>query len=160
MTYFIRDTFVPYSFYKINVKLKDERRYRVQYSMITIMIKYLGRHYIIDIYGCSSLQVNNLKFLIDIFNTSIELSQMCKVDASYVEFKPVGVSGVILLKESHISFHSWPNLNYISIDIYSCGDITKLKRAVAFILKQFESDNYQVQKIDRGPLPIVKANSK
>lgn len=83
-------------------------------------VQFSGVHLLIDIWDATNL--NNIK---EIENTLKE----CAIKAgatilhSYMHpFEPHGVSGVIVLAESHISIHTWPERKFAAVDIFMCGD--------------------------------------
>ena len=64
------------------------------------------------------------------------------------KFHPQGVTGVIILAESHISIHTWPEEKYAAIDIFMCGD-TKPKLSVEYINRKFQPKKYTLKEIER-----------
>jgi len=68
------------------------------------------------------------------------------------KFPVQGVTGVILLAESHIAIHTWPEHDYISIDIFTCGKTTKPYNALEYLKKKFSPREIKVKEIKRGTL--------
>lgn len=66
------------------------------------------------------------------------------------KFSPHGVTGVILLAESHIAIHSWPEYKYVAVDIFTCGRKTQPKAALEYIKKKFKAHEIKVQEIKEG----------
>ena len=66
------------------------------------------------------------------------------------KFKPSGITGVIVLSESHMSVHSWPEIDYLAIDIFSCGKRATPKKALAYLRKKFNPKRVEVRLIKRG----------
>lgn len=66
------------------------------------------------------------------------------------KFSPQGITGVILLAESHIAIHTWPELNYIAVDIFTCGQKTDPKKALEYIAKRFQPKKINKVFIERG----------
>lgn len=69
---------------------------------------------------------------------------------SVYQFPMQGVTGVILLAESHISIHTWPEHNYLAIDIFTCGRQTKPHEALEYFKKVFMPRRVKTQLIERG----------
>ena len=65
------------------------------------------------------------------------------------KFSPQGVSGVAILAESHISVHTWPEIEYGAFDVFMCGDAQPWN-AVAVLKEIFEAGDVQVREILRG----------
>jgi S-adenosylmethionine decarboxylase len=68
----------------------------------------------------------------------------------YHKFNPHGLTGILLLAESHIAFHSWPEFNYLAIDIFSCGKNTEPKRALNYLKKTLKPKKTKLSIIKRG----------
>ena len=68
----------------------------------------------------------------------------------YHRFQPQGFTAVLLLKESHLSLHSWPELNYLAIDIFTCGKNTKPHQALKYLQKFFQPRKIKVKELFRG----------
>ena len=60
-----------------------------------------------------------------------------------------GVSGVVVLSESHLSVHSWPERSYMAIDVFMCGN-TQPRLAVDFLIDYFQAGNHNCSVIRRG----------
>ena len=69
-------------------------------------------------------------------------------------FSPQGCSGVAILAESHLAFHSWPELDYVGIDIFTCGDTDCLDKAVQVLHRHLQPSSVSVRKIVRGSEPV------
>jgi S-adenosylmethionine decarboxylase len=65
------------------------------------------------------------------------------------KFSPQGMTGVVVLEESHITFHSWPEIKYLALDIFTCGD-SKPYKALDYIREKIKPKNVQLMEIKRG----------
>ncbi len=88
------------------------------------MIDTLGRHVLMEFQGCDAAILNDKIRLEALMLLAVEKSGATPVKALLHPFNPQGVSGVILLQESHISIHTWPEQGYAAMDFYTCGDCT------------------------------------
>jgi S-adenosylmethionine decarboxylase proenzyme len=82
-----------------------------------------GRHWMMDLSECRC-DVNLLKHkmaLEDSFVSACENAGMTVVGKVFHQFQPSGVTGVVLLAESHVSVHTWPEHNFVAIDVYVCN---------------------------------------
>ncbi|TMI73341.1 MAG: adenosylmethionine decarboxylase, partial [Bacillati bacterium ANGP1] len=61
-----------------------------------------------------------------------------------------GVSGVVVISESHMSLHTWPEVGYVALDIFTCGDTAKPEKAVQWALKEFGATNVHITEVTRG----------
>lgn len=72
------------------------------------------------------------------------------MEMAFHRFFPQGVSGVVVIAESHLSIHSWPECGYAALDIYTCGDHTSPERALEYCSKAFEASGMKLSCIERG----------
>lgn len=77
------------------------------------------------------------------------------VDVAFHEFNPFGVSGVVVIAESHLSIHTWPEYRYAAVDIFTCGDVIKPERAAAYVASRFRCKNPSIVEMKRGLIPGV-----
>lgn len=68
------------------------------------------------------------------------------------KFSPQGLTGVVLLAESHIAIHTWPEFNYIAIDIFTCGDKARPMRALRYLKKELKPKKVEIKEIKRGKI--------
>lgn len=112
--------------------------------------KKFGIHVIIDAQGCDFNLINDKTFLEGVFLESIDIGNMNLIKYNMHEFQPFGVSGIFLISESHLSFHSQPEHGYISIDMFTCGDKKGLIMAYNNIIYRLKCKNYRIKTFNRG----------
>ncbi len=81
----------------------------------------LGKHIFLELYTDDANRLNDVNFIRDAMYQAAIVADTEPLDFAYYEFQPQGVSCVLLLAESHISVHTWPQFGYASFDIYTCG---------------------------------------
>ncbi len=69
---------------------------------------------------------------------------------SFHRFPPSGVSGVVVISESHLSVHTWPEVKYMALDIYTCGAQAEPMVAVNYVLDQVHAQHTHITEITRG----------
>ena len=74
------------------------------------------------------------------------------VETSFHKFSPFGISGVVVIAESHITIHTWPEYAYAAIDIFTCGDALKPEVAARYLIQRFQSKDPSIVKMKRGLL--------
>ena len=72
------------------------------------------------------------------------------------KFWPQGIMGVVLLAESHIALHYWPEYNYLAVDIFTCGDHSQPEKALEYLEKEIKPKKVEVKEIKRGILSDEK----
>ncbi|WP_255448475.1 adenosylmethionine decarboxylase [Telmatospirillum sp. J64-1] len=111
-------------------------------------IKYAGVHLLIDLWGASKL--DNIEVIEAALRESAEIAGATLLHCHLHHFSPNGgVSGVLVLAESHISIHTWPERNYAALDVFMCGDCDPWK-AIPVLKKAFTPDNVVVAEQKRG----------
>jgi S-adenosylmethionine decarboxylase len=69
---------------------------------------------------------------------------------AFHRFQPHGVSGVVVIQESHLSIHTWPESGYAAVDFYTCGDHTDPWRACEYAAKKFGAKTMLTTEVKRG----------
>lgn len=116
----------------------------------------LGEHYIIELYECNKDILNNLDAIQGTLLSAAEISGATIIDSRFHRFAPQGVSGVILIAESHISIHTWPELGYAALDLYTCNPGMDIDGAMRMLTETFESSDFVVEYMPRGVLNPIK----
>jgi len=81
-----------------------------------------GKHIIMDVSGCKPELLNNLELLKEVLKEAAEHANATVLNVAFHHFAPQGVSGVVVISESHFSIHTWPEYGYAALDFYTCGD--------------------------------------
>jgi S-adenosylmethionine decarboxylase len=84
--------------------------------------KPIGHHYIVEASGCDPKIIASVEKVQQILVKAAEIAGAQVWSVSFSKFPPYGVSGVVVISESHISAHTWPEYNYGAMDFYTCGD--------------------------------------
>ena len=83
----------------------------------------LGRHLLAEFYNCESGVLNDPEQIERLMNEAARLSGATVVQSVFHVFSPHGVSGVVVVEESHLAVHTWPEYGYAAVDYFSCGDV-------------------------------------
>jgi len=111
-------------------------------------IKHAGIHLVAEFwYGKI---VEDKKELKRILTEAVKKANGTPLKTIIHKFEPQGITGVVLLAESHIALHSWPEYNYLAIDIFTCGDKSTPQKALDYLQKEFAPKKVEIQKIKRG----------
>ena len=76
------------------------------------------------------------------------------VDDKFHHFSPFGVSGVVVIAESHLAIHTWPEYRYAVVDVFTCGETLKPEVAAIHLAQVFQSQNPSIHEIKRGIIGI------
>jgi len=107
-------------------------------------------HIVAEFYGCNEELLKDTDIVKGILEESVKLSGLTKIKSYFHQFNPHGVTGVVLLKESHASIHTWPEYNYAAIDVFGCGDKTKILKAFNILIKRFNPSKIKHKEVKRG----------
>ncbi|WP_163581591.1 adenosylmethionine decarboxylase [Gracilibacillus saliphilus] len=120
----------------------------------------MGRHVIAELWECNIDMLNDIERLERIFvNAALKAGAEVR-EVAFHKFAPFGVSGVVIISESHLTIHSFPEHGYASIDVYTCGDIIDPNVAVAYIEEHLEAKSTEKMEVPRGMGAVQMKNIK
>ncbi|HOO97579.1 MAG TPA: adenosylmethionine decarboxylase [Caldisericia bacterium] len=109
-----------------------------------------GRHLLCELSGCNPNLIGDVDFARRTLFEAANNAGAEVMEMAFHRFFPQGVSGVVVIAESHLSIHSWPECGYAALDIYTCGDHTSPERALEYCSKAFEASGMKLSCIERG----------
>ncbi len=111
-------------------------------------VRYAGMHLLIDLWGASNL--DNIEIVENALLKSAEVSGATVLHTHLHHFSPNGgISGVVVLSESHISIHTWPERGYAALDVFMCGDCDPHK-SIPVLRQAFSPTNVVLGEQKRG----------
>jgi len=110
----------------------------------------IGHHYIVEASGCDPDIIGSIERVQQILVKAAEIAGAQVWAISFSRFPPNGVSGVVVISESHISTHTWPEYRYGALDIYTCGKGVDPEKAVLYAVDAFGASTSHVTEITRG----------
>lgn len=120
----------------------------------------LGEHYLIELYDCNSDILDDLNAVKDIMLAAARKSGATIIKEFLHKFSPQGVSGVVIIAESHLAIHTWPENHYAAIDFFTCGKKVQPLLAYECLKKEFNSKQSNYKCLKRGKLQeSVKATA-
>ena len=108
-----------------------------------------GRHLILDLYDCDREILNDYDGLEALLTTALQMSNATILRIFGHKFEPQGVTLLALLSESHASIHTWPQIGYAAIDLYTCGDTTQTHKAAEFLKHKLKAETCEQKEIQR-----------
>ncbi len=118
--------------------------------METVEHLTVGHHYIVEASGCDPAVIGSVEKVQAILVKAAEMAGAQVWSISFSKFPPSGVSGVVVISESHISTHTWPEKGYGALDIYTCGNNIDPEKAVVFAVESFGASTSHITEITRG----------
>ena len=89
-------------------------------------MKILGRHLVAELADCNIEFLNDLPFLEQVMKEAARISGATVVKTAFHRYNPQGLSGIVVIAESHLSIHTWPEYGYAAVDYFTCGDSVKV----------------------------------
>lgn len=112
----------------------------------------LGRHILAEYYGCDINILNDLELLEQSMRQAVLRSGATIIDSTFHQFNPHGVSGVIVIAESHMAIHTWPEYGYAAVDFFTCGDRVDPWKAFDFMNEILKAARNTTRELKRGIL--------
>ncbi|KUK84151.1 MAG: S-adenosylmethionine decarboxylase proenzyme [Pelotomaculum thermopropionicum] len=113
-------------------------------------MNHLGRHVLAEICGCDFNILNNIKKVEEIMvDAALEAGAEVR-ECVFHKFSPQGVSGVVVISESHLAIHTWPELGYAAVDVFTCGDSVNPWDACNYLTDHFYAKHITAKEIKRG----------
>lgn len=109
----------------------------------------LGRHVIAEFYGCSHEKLDTLEVIRTHMLHAAEMVGATVVGETFHRFAPQGVSGSVVIAESHVSIHTWPESGYVSVDMYTCGGLNP-RPGIDYLATALEARSHRIHEILRG----------
>ena len=116
-------------------------------------MKALGKHLILELYDCNAAMLSSVSSVQEVMLKAARAANATIIDSIFHLFKPHGVSGVVVIAESHFAIHTWPEHGYASVDLYTCGSKTRPWEAFKTVKKLFKAKHFSVMNMERGLLP-------
>ena len=113
-------------------------------------MRILGRHLIVELCDCSRAVLDDTVALEEHMKESVRRAGATIVSSVFHRYNPQGVSGVIVIAESHFSIHTWPEYGYAAVDFFTCGSSVDPYRALEYLKDAVRAQECHVSEIKRG----------
>ena len=110
----------------------------------------IGHHYIVEASGCDPKIISSVEKVQQILVKAAEVAGAQVWSVSFSKFPPQGVSGVVVISESHISTHTWPEYGYGAMDFYTCGSHVDPEKGLNYAVDAFGASTSHITEITRG----------
>jgi S-adenosylmethionine decarboxylase proenzyme len=117
----------------------------------------LGRHLLLELKFCNKELLDDVEFLKKNLTSTAEKIGATVLNSVFHQFCPQGVSGVVVIAESHLCIHTWPEYGYAAVDIFTCGSTIDPKDAIAILVNNLEAKEHSFKVIERGLLQEMVA---
>lgn len=111
---------------------------------------YLGQQTATELYGCDPSKLTSSLFSEKSMSDAAIKAGCTIVATKFHQFAPHGVSGVIVLAESHIAIHTWPEHGYVALDIFTCNEAVDHNVIIDHLFDNFKAADKTVTYLSRG----------
>lgn len=110
----------------------------------------LGSHLLVELFDCDPSTLKQESCVGEVMKEAARESQATVVAESFHEFKPYGVSGAVIIQESHYTIHTWPEHGYAAVDLFYCGGTVHVEKAVDVLRERFRPGRIKFLIVRRG----------
>ena len=119
-------------------------------------LEALGRHILVEYYNCNEDTLRNHEEIEKLMNKAAEISGATIVTSTFHHFNPWGVSGAVIISESHLTIHTWPEFGYAAVDLFTCGDKVNPWIGFDFLEKSLQAEKSESYELSRGMTDKIK----
>jgi S-adenosylmethionine decarboxylase len=121
-------------------------------------LRALGRQLLAELFGCDRGVLNDRAAIEMIMNSAAVSSGATVVRSVFHLFNPNGISGVVVIAESHLAIHTWPEFRYAAVDIFTCGDDVDPWKAHDYIKRELRAETASTVEMSRGEFDRKNGN--
>jgi len=115
-------------------------------------MRALGHHLLTEFYGCGHDILNDVGRIKNLMDEAAVRSGASIVESVFHRYSPHGVSGVVVIEESHLAIHTWPIYGYAAVDLFMCGEAVDLWKAYEYLKQSLTPDSTSTKEIVRGEI--------
>ena len=119
-------------------------------------IEQLGRHILVEYYNCDKELLKDHEAIERFMNQAAREANATIVTSCFHKFNPWGVSGAVIIQESHLTIHTWPEYGYASVDLFTCGDSVNPWNGFMYLEKVLSADRSESTEVSRGLVDKIK----
>jgi S-adenosylmethionine decarboxylase len=123
-------------------------------------VDYLGRQVTVDFFDCEKLLLNDTNRIEELLIGAAKASKATVVKSLFHKFNPYGVSGVVVISESHLAIHTWPEYGFASVDIFTCGPVVDPRVCQRYLAQHLSSARSEYHEFKRGILRLEGMSHK
>ena len=110
----------------------------------------LGSQVVLDLYDCETDRLDDLAWVKTTLEDAARAAGATIVQTVFHQFSPWGISGVVVIAESHLAIHIWPEHRYAAIDVFTCGENVRVDVASAILQREFRAGRVGQRCFTRG----------
>lgn len=119
-------------------------------------LETLGRHILIEFYNCDEEILKTPQVIEKRMNEAAKVANATIVQSVFHNFNPYGVSGAVIISESHLAIHTWPEYGYAAVDVFTCGDKINPWTAFKYLEEVFKAERSESIEVPRGMVEKIR----
>ncbi|GAA0180751.1 adenosylmethionine decarboxylase [Clostridium sediminicola] len=123
-------------------------------------LEQLGRHILVEYYNCDKEILNNTELIEKYMNEAAIKSKATIVQSCFHTFNPWGVSGAVIIQESHLTIHTWPEYGYAAVDLFTCGDKVNPWIGFEYLEDALKAERSESMEVSRGMVDKIRRISR
>ena len=129
-------------------------------TAVTAPKRALGSQVVLDLYECETEHLDDLPWVRETLVNAALAAGATIVQTVFHQFSPWGISGVVVIAESHLAIHIWPENRYVAVDVFTCGENVRMDVASAYLEREFRARHAVQRRFSRGEraAPRTKAS--
>lgn len=116
----------------------------------------VGKHLLVDLLHCNPELLKRVDYIDEIMLQATKVARATVVGKYFKQFEPYGVSGVVIIAESHFTMHTWPEHGIAAVDFFSCTDNVDMEGAIDYLKEKLEATDSISTLLTRGNMQLAK----
>ena len=122
------------------------------------MSNALGNHILVEFMGCDPRVMNDVSSIERDMVAAAKEAHATVINSTFHHFSPYGVSGVVVIQESHLAIHTWPEYGYAAVDLFTCGEMDAWI-SFDYLKEKFGAKQYSALEMKRGAIQLLERNN-
>jgi len=119
---------------------------------------FLAHQTHVELYGCDPVLIDDETFIKNVLIEVTDIIGLTVVNYTIHHYSPIGVSGIVVIKESHLAIHTWPEYNYAAIDFFTYQKFD-IEKGIEYLQKQFKAKKNEINILKRGEMRKILNNN-
>jgi len=115
----------------------------------------LGRHIVVELYNCDPYVLDDVSHIEQSMLGAARSANATVIQSSFHHFSPFGVSGVVVIQESHLAIHTWPEFGYAAVDLFTCGEVVDPWVCYQYLFEHLKAGNGSAIEMGRGTKALL-----
>lgn len=118
-------------------------------------MRSLGHQIVAEFYSCDSTRLNDVEFVTQAMLEAARRTGANIVAQTFHHFSPHGVSGAVIIAESHLAIHTWPEFGYAAVDLFTCGDSVSSEAGFNYLRDALKAGHVSTMELHRGQVEMM-----